>query len=126
MKPADEAKIKRTATNVAKLLGNMLKLSSELERRSRKARLRINSDLKALTESMRPEDRGLLITAVAVQVQEIFDAAGSPKVAISGGCAGAQGVGIRATDNGNYAGVCVTGSLDEGITGGGVEGGFTY
>ena len=46
-----------------------------------------------------------------------------PKVEFSGGCAGAEGGGVRATEGGAFAGVCVTGSLSQGPTGGGVEGG---
>ena len=126
MNPINEPKVKRLASNIAKLLASVLRKSAELEKSTKATRMRINTDLNALVEGMKPEERGLLLSAIAVEAQRIFDAVGSPKVTISGGCAGTTGLGVRASDGGNYAGACVTGSLSEGITGGGVEAGFTY
>ena len=126
MQTTNTPRIKRTAANVAQLLSDLLRESADFEKRSRKLRLKINVDLKALVKELPAEDRGRLVSIIAVRVQEIFNSAGSPKVKISGGCVGQGGFGVRVEEGGNYGGVCVMGSLDKGITGGGFEAGTTY
>ena len=126
MQKNDLVNVKRVAANITKLLNELLKDMTSLERKTKKLRLRINSDLKALVEALPPEERGRLISLIATQVQQVFDATGSPKVSVSGNCVGRDGIGLRASDGDFFAGVCVTGSLDQGITGGGIEAGGRY
>jgi membrane-bound lytic murein transglycosylase len=97
-----------------------------LMRESARLRTEITADLRPEIEATPVEDRGAILSYLADRVQAIFDAQGSPKVTFTGGCAGAEGGGIRATEGEAFAGVCVTGSLSSGLTGGGVEAGFTY
>lgn len=121
MQENNSVAVKRVTANITKLLAQLLKDMESLTNKTKTLRVKINSDLYALVKSMPAEERGVLLSLVATQVQEIFNAGGSPKVDITGGCVGRQGIGIRATDGDFYAGVCVTGSLDQGITGGGIE-----
>lgn len=122
----DISRINRVSENIASLLSELLKTSGELEKKSKKTRLRIFADLKPLVEALPPEERGCLVTMVAVRVEQIFKKGGSPKVKLTGGCVGRGGLGVRAEEGGSFAGVCVAGSADEGVTGGGVEAGFSY
>lgn len=122
----DRERLESVAERIAGLLGDVLAQNRALQKDSAGFRTEIMADLKPVIDGMAMEDRGAVLSYLVVRVQAIFDSQGSPKVAFSGGCAGAEGLGIRATEGGAYAGVCVTGSLSEGPTGGGVEGGFTY
>lgn len=114
------------AERLASLLGEVLHTNQRLQKESLRVRSEIMSELAPVIETMPAEERGAILSQLVLRIQDIFDKQGSPKVELSGGCAGAAGVGIRASEGGSYAGVCVTGSLAEGPTGGGVEGGFTY
>jgi hypothetical protein len=114
------------AERMARLLGDILEQNKKLQDDSARLRTSILADLRPLIDATPAQDRGAILSNLVVRVQSAFDAQGSPKVELSGGCAGAPGVGVRAVEGGAYAGVCVTGSLTEGPTGGGVEGGFTY
>jgi hypothetical protein len=122
----DERRLDVIAKRLAKLLGDVLAQNRALLRESARLRKEIMSDLRHVIEETPVEDRGAILSHLAVRVQDIFDSQGSPKVRLSGGCAGAEGAGIRVTEDGAYAGVCVTGSFPGGPTGGGVEGGFSY
>ena len=126
MRDRQAERLERLSTNVAKLLSQFLKQSSTLEKRSRILRRRINVDLRALARQLPPRDRRRLSEQVAKRVQEIFDAAGSPKVETSEGCVGRRGGGIRVSANGNYAGACAIAGQGGGIVGGAVEVGFSY
>lgn len=121
MESYDLPNIDRASENIAKLLAELLEESARIEKMTKGLRTRILADLTSLTDALPPEERGILLSRIATKAQKIFDAKGSPKVKISGGCVGRDGVGVRAEEGGSYAGVCVTGSLDEGVTGGGVE-----
>lgn len=122
----DRERLDSVAERLAGLLGDVLAQNRALQKDSARLRKEIMADLKPVIKGTAIEDRGAILSYLAVRVQAIFDAQGSPKVELSGGCAGAEGVGVRVTEGGAYAGVCVTGSLSEGPTGGGVEAGFTY
>jgi hypothetical protein len=114
------------AERLASLLNDVLEQNKRLQSDSARVRTSILADLKPVIDATPVKDRGAILSTLVVQVQAIFDSQGSPKAEFSGGCAGAEGGGVRAVEGGAYAGVCVTGSLSEGPTGGGVEGGFTY
>ena len=128
MKPPtyDRKRLDSAAERLAKLLGDVLAQNQELQKESARLRSQILADLRPTIEATPIEDRGAILSYLVVRIQAIFDQQGSPKVEFSGGCAGAEGGGVRATEGGAFAGVCVTGSLSQGPTGGGVEGGFTY
>jgi hypothetical protein len=126
MQDRETERLERLSANVAKLLSQLLKQSLALEKRSQALRRRINVDLRALAKALPPKDRRRLSPLVAERVQEIFDAAGSPKVETSEGCVGRRGGGVRVSSNGNYAGACAIAGGGGGIVGGGVEVGFSY
>jgi hypothetical protein len=128
MKPVsyDRDRLDSVAERLAGLLGEVLAQNQALQKESARVRTQILADLRPAIEATPVEDRGAILSYLIIRMQAIFDQQGSPKVELSGGCAGAEGGGIRVTEGGAYAGACVTGSLSEGPTGGGVEGGFTY
>ncbi|MET9251081.1 hypothetical protein [Nonomuraea sp. NPDC003709] len=122
----DREKLDAAAARLAELLGDILSRNQELQKESARVRAEIMADLRPVIESTPVEDRGAILSYLVVRMQEIFDRQGSPKVGFSSGCAGAEGGGVRVTEDGAYAGACVTGSVSGGPTGGGIEGGFTY
>lgn len=122
----DYQQLDSVAERLAGLLNDVLAQARAMEKESARLRKEVMSDLRPVIEATPLEERGAILSYLVVRIQEIFDRQGSPKVGFSGGCAGAEGGGVRVTDGGTYAGVCVTGSLADGPTGGGVETGFTY
>jgi hypothetical protein len=122
----DRERLDSVAERLAKLLGDVLAQNQALQKESARLRTEILADLRPAIEATPVEDRGAILSYLVVRIQAIFDRQGSPKVGASNGCAGAEGGGVRVTDDGAFAGVCVTGSFSGGPTGGGVEGGFTY
>ena len=117
----DDERVQRAAHNVAEYLGDLLKIMSQFMAKSEPLRNRILADVKALVESLPERDRGAVLRPIAVETQRVFTAAGSPKVGISGGCVGADGVGMTVTEGNVTVTGCVAGTLESGPQGGGAE-----
>lgn len=117
----EEERVHRAAQNLADYLGELLTIMSEFMDRSEPLRNRILADIKPMIEQLPEHERGVVLSAIAVETQRVFNAAGSPKVGISGGCVGAEGAGVTVTEGNVTVKGCVTGSLGSGPTGGGAE-----
>jgi hypothetical protein len=117
----DDERDKRAAHNLAQYLGDLLKIMIDFMAKTEPLRNRILADVRALVEALPDRDRGIILSAIAVETQRVFDAAGSPKVGISGGCVGADGVGVTATEGNVTVKGCMIGTLASGPQGGGAE-----
>ena len=117
----DEERVQRAAQNLAEYLGDLLKVMSSFMERAEPLRNRILADVKAMVEQLPERDRGAVLSAIAVETQLVFTAAGSPKVGISGGCVGADGAGVTVTEGNVTVKGCVIGTLKSGPQGGGAE-----
>ena len=117
----DPERVQRAAHNLAEFLGDLLKIMSEFMEEAEPIRNRILADVTALVEALPERDRGAVLSAIAVETQQVFTAAGSPKVGISGGCVGADGAGVTVTEGSVSVKGCVIGTLESGPQGGGVE-----
>jgi hypothetical protein len=115
----DPEVMERAADELQKLLGVLLVKAQEVVTAFAGRGLR--EDVEELLRPFQPRDRGIVLSALVIETQRRFDEAGSAKVGISGGCAGAEGAGVMATEGNITVKACVTGSLDEGMTGGGFE-----
>jgi hypothetical protein len=117
----DDKRVQRAARNLAKYLGDLLETMSKFMAENEPVRNRILADVTALLEALPERDRGAVLSAIAVETQRVFTAAGSPKVGISGDCVGAEGGGITATEGNVTVKGCVIGTLASGPQGGGAE-----
>lgn len=117
----DQVRLSRAAKSLAELLGGLIETVQQRINETEPIRNRILVDLRELQESVPPRDRGIILSALATEVQGAFDQAGSPKVNIDGGCLKRPGAGITATEGNVTVKACVIGSLQEGIKGGGIE-----
>jgi hypothetical protein len=115
----------------------------DFTRKSKPNRLKILSDIRALLKETPSEDRARIPTLVVQEVERILQsrrtitAMGRPlaakarskhtmKVTGEAGCVGTSGAGVRVTIGDVNVGACVTGTLSDRPTGGGVSGGFSY
>lgn len=117
----DEVRLRRAAENLAELFRDLIETMQGRLDETKPIRKRILTDLKALHESVPPRDRGVILSALAIETERVLEQTGSPKIRISGGCLGEPGAGIAATEGDVTVKGCVTGSLDGGIKGGGIE-----
>jgi hypothetical protein len=117
----NDERVERAAQNLAEYLGDLLKVMSAFMARAEPLRNRILADVKAMMEQLPERDRGAVLSAIAVETQRVFTAAGSPKVGISGGCVGADGAGVTVTEGNVTVKGCVIGTLESGPQGGGAE-----
>jgi hypothetical protein len=117
----EDERVQRAARHLAEFLGYLLTTMSEAMQEAEPTRNRILADVKALLESLPERDRGAVLSAIVVETQKVFDAAGSPKVGLSGGCVGADGAGVTATEGNVTVKGCVIGTLESGPQGGGAE-----
>jgi hypothetical protein len=120
----DSAKLARLAENTVSLLSELIRVMNEHAAKFQDTRTRMLADLQALLAPMPPSNRDHLTSQLSLRVQQVFDQRGSPKVEVTEKCLGAPGFTIRATEGNVSVGVCVTGSLDSGPTGGGIEASF--
>jgi hypothetical protein len=119
--PHDDQRVERAAKNLAEYLGDLLRLMTDFMARSEPLRNKILADISLLVEHLPERDRGAVLSAIAVETQQVFLAAGSPKVGISGGCVGADGAGVTVTEGNVTVKGCVIGTLSSGPQGGGAE-----
>jgi hypothetical protein len=117
----EDARVHRVADNLAEYLGDLLKIMSDFMERSEPLRSRILADVKPMVEQLPERERGVVLSAIAFETQQVFNAAGSPKVGTSRGCVGAEGGGITVTEGNVSVTGCVIGSLASGPQGGGAE-----
>ena len=117
----EDERVQRAARHLAKYLGDLLTTMTKFMREAEPLRNRILTDIKALVDALPERDRGAVLSAIAVETQKVFDAAGSPKVGVSGGCVGADGVGLTATEGNVTVKGCVIGTFASGPQGGGAE-----
>jgi hypothetical protein len=117
----DPELLDRAATNLKRLLSDLLSKAQAAVAETAGTRSELHQDLDRLLESFVAADRGIVLSALVIATQGKFDEADSPTVGISGGCAGAEGVGVTATQGKTTVTACVTGSLQDGVTGGGFD-----
>ncbi len=134
MEKLNEKQVKKVAGNVHQLMSDLFTHMQQFEKGSRKLRIRISKQLKDLTQGISKEERQALHKMIVGNVQQGFAenqpnalaAARGISVGVSRGCVGNEGGGVVATDGSFSVKVCAMGSLSDGITGGGVEGGWSY
>lgn len=127
------------ARNLAGALAELAEMAVRVERESRAARRRIVTEVRKLARSGSfgtELELSEALAAAANQYSAELGVTSSPSDAIvpvekpafspTGGCLGQQGGGVKADFGGVSVSMCVTGSLDEGITGGGFEVSVTY
>ena len=117
----EDERVERVARNLAKYLGDLLVNMTKFMHEAEPTRNRILADIKVLVEALPERDRGAVLSAIAVETQNVFNAAGSPKVGISGGCVGVDGVGVTATEGNVTVKGCIIGTFESGPQGGGAE-----
>jgi len=117
----EDERVQRAARHLAKFLGDLLENMTRFMLEAEPTRNRILADVKALLEALPERDRGAVLSAIVVETQKVFDAAGSPKVGLSGGCVGADGAGVTVTEGNVRVKGCVIGTLESGPQGGGAE-----
>lgn len=119
--PVSEEQIRRASKNLAKYLGDLLSLNAKYFKEAEPLRNRILADVKEALKQLPERERGLILSAIAVETQKIFTASGSPKVGVSGGCVGKGGAGVTVTEGNLTVKGCVIGTLKSGPEGGGAE-----
>ena len=134
MEKFNEKQVKKLSENVQQLMSDLFAHMQLFEKDSRKLRIRISKQLKDLTRGISKEERQALHKMIVGFVQQGFAesrtnaraAARGVSVGVSRGCVGNEGGGVVASDGSFSVKVCAMGSLSDGITGGGVEGGWSY
>ena len=134
MEKINAKQVKNVSENVHHLMSQLFEHMQLFEKSTRKLRIRINKDLKELTVGLSKQERLDLQKKIVSYVQQGFNgslptettAARRVNVGVSRGCVGNDGGGVVASSGNFSVKVCAMGSLSEGITGGGVEGGWSY
>jgi hypothetical protein len=136
--PIDQDKVQRLAKRVAEFLADFFGVMDEYASRSITARLRLLGDLKDLLASVPPAEQEALRTLITSEVEAIFrdgELSATPgkfpatmamRVSGHAGCIGAEGATVTVSDGNTTVGVCVTGDLETGPTGGGLEAEVRY
>jgi hypothetical protein len=117
----EDERVQRVARHLAKYLGDLLETMNSFMEEATPTRNRILADVKALVETLPERDRDALLGAIADETQNVFKAAGSPKLGASKGCVGLDGGGVTATEGNVTVKGCVIGTFESGPQGGGAE-----
>lgn len=133
MEKLDNKQVEKVSENVHELMSQLFENLQLFEKKSRRLRIRINKGLNELTVGLSNKERLDLQKMIVKNVQQGFDsgpnitrAARRISVGVSRGCVGNDGGGVTASNGSFTVKVCAIGSLDQGVTGGGVEAGWSY
>lgn len=132
--PSGDELVEKVGKDLAGAMGELAELAATVEQQSRAVRRRIVSDVRRLMESHPDSTEAQLaetLVAVANRYAAELGVSTSPSDAIvpldkpvfgvSSGCLGRPGGGISADFGSVSVSMCVAGSLQDGITGGGFE-----
>ncbi|MGZ3902000.1 MAG: hypothetical protein ACXVDC_16860 [Bacteroidia bacterium] len=129
MENLDIKTLNSVSQNIYQLMNQVLNDMDALKKNSLNLRMRISTEIKSLTNGLSQQDQTMFLNKIAGSVQEHFNNVAplaKAKIKVTGNCCGQSGGSISIENSaGVSVGVCVTGSLS-GITGGGVQGGWTY
>ena len=123
----------RASRELGALLTDLASSAAGEEHWTRAARRRILADVRTLIADLPPEQEDAFMRELADGVERHIGepdvtlnasdvvALARPKVGVESGCVGRDGGGVYGEFGGVRVKVCVIGSLDEGIQGGGIE-----
>ena len=130
MATLNSSTISRVSANLHQLLQMQISNTKMMEKNTQALRKKIKVDINLLIKDLSKTDREKVINMVVSTVQDNFNNSGSTtRVHTTSDCLSQEGShesgGIAYEDGGAYGGVCAIGSMN-GLTGGGLFGGFNY